>query len=70
MVGQLVSVLITGFQVGKFWNQLFDNSSKSLKTVHDNVTEFTSKVMFFWNHESGVKFDFIQPGKPTQNAFV
>ena len=33
-------------------------------------TEFTSKVMFFWSRDKGVKLDFIQPGKPTQNAFV
>ncbi|WP_335985808.1 integrase core domain-containing protein, partial [Spongiibacter tropicus] len=38
--------------------------------VCDNGTEFTSKAMFFWSQESGVKLGFTQPGKPTQNAFV
>jgi len=32
--------------------------------------EFTSKAAFFWSRATGVKLHFIQPGKPTQNAFV
>jgi putative transposase len=38
--------------------------------VCDNGPELTSKALFFWARESGVKLHFIQPGKPTQNAFV
>ncbi len=70
MVGQLVSVSITGAQVARFLNELFENRSAPRKIICDNGTEFTSKAMFFWSRESGVKLGFIQPGKPTQNAFV
>ena len=36
----------------------------------DNGPEMTSKAMFIWSQRTGVKLHFIQPGKPTQNAFV
>lgn len=32
--------------------------------------EFTCKAVFFWSERTGVKLHFIQPGEPTQNAFV
>lgn len=36
----------------------------------DNGTEFTSKLMQLWAEEHNVELLFIQPGKPTQNAFI
>jgi len=70
MVGQLVSVSISGRQVARFLGQLIEARGKPNTIVCDNGTEFTSKAMFFWSRETGVKLGFIQPGKPTQNAFV
>lgn len=38
--------------------------------VCDNGTEFTSKAMLKWSLNTGVKLNFIEPGKPTQNAYI
>ena len=70
MVGQLVSVSISGRQVARFLDQMIETRGRPDRIVCDNGTEFTSKAMFFWSKESAVKLAFIQPGKPTQNAFV
>ena len=36
----------------------------------DNGPELRSKVVLEWALENEVKLDYIQPGKPTQNAFI
>lgn len=70
MVGQLTLFSISGYQVARFLQQLIDQRSAPQRIVCDNGTEFTSKAMFFWSKESRIALSFIQPGKPTQNAFV
>lgn len=70
MIGQLVMFSISGNQVVRFLDQLIEQRGAPHRIVCDNGTEFTSKAMFFWSQESRVALAFIQPGKPTQNAFV
>ncbi|MFC2062097.1 integrase core domain-containing protein [Elusimicrobiota bacterium] len=36
----------------------------------DNGTEFFSKAMDRWAYSRNVKLDFINPGKPVENAFI
>lgn len=38
--------------------------------VSDNGTELTSRAMLEWQTRNGVEWHYIQPGKPTQNAFI
>lgn len=70
MVGQLVDVSIGGRQVARFLDFLIEQRGKPNQIICDNGPEFTCKAMFFWQKHSRVKLGFIQPGKPTQNAFI
>lgn len=69
-VGQLVDTSISGARMARFLGQLIESRAKPRAIVMDNGTEMTSKAMFFWSREQRVRLAFIQPGKPTQNAFV
>lgn len=51
-------------------DQLGNARSLPPMIVCDNGPELTSKAMFFWAKEQQTKLGFIQPGKPTQKAFV
>ena len=67
MSGQLVATSITGARLALFLDEL----GKAPKAVVcDNGPESASKAMRFWSERSGAAPDFVQPGKPTQNAFV
>lgn len=36
----------------------------------DNGTEFTSKAFTQWCKDNNIRIKYIQPGKPTQNAYI
>lgn len=70
LIGQLTAFSISGHQVSRFLNEIGEIRGFPKQIVCDNGTEFTSKAMFFWSQEKQVDLVFIQPGKPTQNAFI
>lgn len=65
-VGQIVSDLITGRHLAEFFDGL---AQTPLAVRCDDGPEFWSRAFQAWAHER-IKIDFIQPGKPQQNAFV
>lgn len=69
-VGQLVDASIPVTRVARYLDQLSKLRALPRTLVMDNDPESTSKALFFWSRRTGVKLHFIQPGKPTQNAFV
>ena len=67
---QIVDFSISGQRLARELSQLGERRLLPRTVVCDNGPELTSKAMFFWSRETGVKLHFIQPGKPTQNAFI
>ena len=56
--------------MARFLTRLGEEREFPEALVTDNGPEFTGKAMFDWADENEVRQAFIQPGKPTQNAFV
>jgi putative transposase len=36
----------------------------------DNGSEFAGQAMDYWAHQTGVKLDFIRPGRPVENGYI
>lgn len=69
-VGQLVDTSISGNRMVRYFDELTLTHKLPKTIVLDNGPEMTSKAMFLWAQQHQIKLHFIQPGKPTQNAFV
>jgi len=69
-VGQVVDLSISGLRLTRYLEQSRETRGLPQGLVLDNGPELTCKAMFFWAQQAGGKLLFIQPGKPTQNAFV
>ncbi|AJX35423.1 Integrase core domain [Burkholderia oklahomensis] len=36
----------------------------------DNGPEYLSAVIVTWTHKQGIRLEYIEPGKPQQNAYI
>lgn len=67
---QVVDFSISGQRLANELDRLAARRRLPRTLVCDNGPELTCKAMFLWSRRAGVQLHFIQPGKPTQNAFV
>lgn len=61
---------IFGRRLARFLDKVAQQRSLPAAIVCDNAPELASKAMYFWARERKVTLAFIQPGKPTLNAFI
>jgi len=69
-VGNIVDTSIGGYRVARELDKIIEFRGKPKAIICDNGPEFISGKMFDWSQNNGVDLNFIQPGKPQQNAFV
>lgn len=64
-----VSGGISGYGVAQVLDRVCSVRGKPEMILSDNGPEFTSKALLRWFLDNDVDHVFIEPGKPTQNAF-
>jgi len=60
----------TGKKVAEQLNRIIARRGAPESITSDNGSEFVGKAMETWSYQTGVKLDFIRPGKPVENGFV
>ena len=61
---------IPGAVVARLLSEAVKERGKPKVLLSDNGPEFTGKALDSWAFENGIKQEFIEPGKPMQNAYI
>jgi len=65
-----VDTSIGGARVARVLDRIVAQRGRPAFLRSDNGPEFTGQALDEWAYRNGVKLDFIDPGKPNQNAFI
>ncbi|MGE9269365.1 MAG: integrase core domain-containing protein, partial [Verrucomicrobiales bacterium] len=65
-----VDTSIGGWRVARVLDRVVAERGHPRRIVTDNGPEFTGNALDRWAYEHRVKLEFIEPGKPVQNAYV
>jgi len=61
---------ISGERVTRVLDRIAEQRGKLTAVRCDNGPEFAGNALDRWAYQRGVKIDFIDPGKPNQNAYI
>ncbi len=61
---------LSGVRVARALDRLAETRGLPRVIVLDNGPEMISKALDEWAYRNNVRLQFIEPGKPTQNAFI
>jgi putative transposase len=65
-----VDTCLGGLRVRRVLDRVAQQRGLPEAIVLDNGPEFRSRALIAWSEERGVRLEYIQPGKPVQNAYV
>lgn len=65
-----VDISLGGLRVRRVLDRIASERGLPEAIVLDNGPEFRGRALAAWSEERGVRLEFIQPGKPVQNAYA
>jgi putative transposase len=65
-----VDTSIGGRRVVEVLQRLVETRGKPAGLIMDNGPEFAGRTLDAWAYAQGIRLQFIEPGKPNQNAYI
>ena len=65
-----VDISLGGLRVCRVLDRVLAERGRPEAIVLDNGPEFRGRALTAWSEQRGIRLEFIQPGKPVQNAYV